>query len=298
MSTITITYGEVCENHVGMQKVGSEGEEGLEFYNLKKAQIYFEKKGYKCQIIYLNNLLPEGIESEDAWILIVRNGANALGDADKFLKEQESLDWDTKAKMWGKVVNKRARWNLCYAPTAQDPNYPAGKGRIVAFEDVPELETIRGKLQECFGDKAKDLYAEGNLYYDVDTCFIGWHGDGERKIVIAIRLGADMPLYYQWYLRSKPISEKLTISLNHGDLYAMSTKATGNDWLRKTIPTLRHAAGKVKTKSIKKLPETREEELYAMKMVDLKALLKEKKLKISGKKALLVARLLEYESDK
>lgn len=299
MSTITITYGEVCENHAGMQKVGSESKEGLEFDNLKQAQIYFEEKGYSCQMIHLNDLLPEGIEGEDAWILIVRKGANALGDADKFLKEQESLDWDTKAKMRGRVVNKRARWNLCYAPKAQDPDYPAGKGRIVAFEDVKELEKIRKRLNDCFGDKAKNLNAEGNLYYDVDKCGINFHGDAERKIVIAVRLGADMPLYYQWYLRSKPIGEKLTISLNHGDLYAMTTKATGSDWLRKTIPTLRHAAGKVKTKSpIKKLPETREEELYTMKVAELKAILREKKLKVSGKKALLVARVLEYESDK
>jgi hypothetical protein len=31
--------------------------------------------------------------------------------------------------------------------------------------------------------------------------------------------------------------------LNHGDLYVMSEKAVGQDWKRKVIPTLRHAAG-------------------------------------------------------
>jgi len=296
MSTITITYGEVCENHAGMQKIGSECGEGLEFDDLKRAQIYFERKGHKCQMIHLNDLLPEDVEGEEAFVLIVRDGVNVLGDADALTLEQEDLDWDTKAKMRGRVVNKKARRNLCYAPFEQKPDYPDGKGRIVAFEDVPELETIRKKLPEVFGDKAKDLYAEGNLYYDVNKCFIGWHGDGERKIVIAVRLGADMPLYYQWYHRSVPIGEKMTISLSHGDFYAMSTKATGNDWLKRTIPTLRHAAGKVKTKSKKKPPQTREEELFAMKVTDLKAILREKKLKVSGKKSILVARVLEGES--
>lgn len=295
-STITITYGEVCENHAGMQKVGTECESGFELEDLERGQAYFEAKGCECEMIRLNDLLPKDVEAEEASILIVRNGANVLGDADAFKEEQEALEWDTKAKMRGRVVNKRKRYNLCYAPTAQEPDYPSGKGRIVAFEDVPELEAIRRKLPEAFGDVAFGLYAEGNLYYDLNECSIGWHGDGERKKVIAIRLGADMPLYYQWYLRSNPIGEKMTFSLSHGDLYVMSEKATGNDWLRKVIPTLRHAAGAVKTKSKKQPPKTREEKLLAMKVVDLKVILRKKKLKVSGKKTLLVARIIESES--
>ena len=33
------------------------------------------------------------------------------------------------------------------------------------------------------------------------------------------------------------------ITLNHGDIYIMSEKSVGNDWKRRKIPTLRHAAG-------------------------------------------------------
>lgn len=35
----------------------------------------------------------------------------------------------------------------------------------------------------------------------------------------------------------------MEISLRSGDLYAMSDKAVGHDWLKKSTPTLRHAAG-------------------------------------------------------
>ena len=36
---------------------------------------------------------------------------------------------------------------------------------------------------------------------------------------------------------------RLEVTLHHGDMYFMSHKAVGNDWLKKSIFTLRHAAG-------------------------------------------------------
>jgi hypothetical protein len=67
--------------------------------------------------------------------------------------------------------------------------------------------------------------------------------DAERVIVIGLRMGASMNLKYRWYQRSEPKGESLEILLNHGDMYIMSHKATGNDWLKKIIPTLRHSEG-------------------------------------------------------
>jgi hypothetical protein len=87
------------------------------------------------------------------------------------------------------------------------------------------------------------LAGEGNLYYDGKKCGIGFHGDSERKIVIAIRLGDSMPLHYQWYLYNQRIGQRIQLIINGGDIYAMSSKAVGTDWKRSSIPTLRHAAG-------------------------------------------------------
>ena len=39
--------------------------------------------------------------------------------------------------------------------------------------------------------------------------------------------------------------------LNHGDFYVMSEKTVGFDWKRKSILTLRHAAGAKKYLTIK-----------------------------------------------
>lgn len=107
-------------------------------------------------------------------------------------------------------------------------------------------------MPEILGEIANDLVVEGNYYYDIKKCGIGYHGDSERSKVVGVRLGATIPICYQWYIRHKPVGENMRFDLNHGDLYIMSEKAVGNDWKRSTFHTLRHAAGSKNFISIKK----------------------------------------------
>ena len=44
---------------------------------------------------------------------------------------------DKKAFMYGRVVDKHARWNLCFDEKAREPEYAKGCGRIVAFKHIP-----------------------------------------------------------------------------------------------------------------------------------------------------------------
>ena len=76
------------------------------------------------------------------------------------------------------------------------------------------------------------------------TKYIGWHGDAERRKVIACRIGDEMNLKYQWYHKSEIVDECLSISLNSGDMYIMSGKAVATDWKKRNSYTLRHAANK------------------------------------------------------
>lgn len=251
--TTTITFGDQAENHVGMQKLGDMADEGFSYEDLKNAKDIFENKGYVCELIKLHNLVTEKnmeydkyvyAQIQKAYLLIIREGVKAFKiDEDDLNSELSELEWDTKAKMYGRVVDKHARYNLCFDEDGQEPDYPNGKGRIVAFDDVPLLKKLRRRLPKFFGPKATELVAEGNLYYDTSKCGIGYHGDSERRKVIALRLGESMQLCYRWYHRLVPVGKKLTITLNHGDVYAMSEKAVGTDWKSKTILTLRHAAG-------------------------------------------------------
>ncbi|SPN79689.1 2OG-Fe(II) oxygenase, partial [Brazilian cedratvirus IHUMI] len=44
-------------------------------------------------------------------------------------------------------------------------------------------------------------------YYDVNKCYIGFHGDSERRKVIGLRLGETMPLYFAWWYQGRRISQ-------------------------------------------------------------------------------------------
>jgi hypothetical protein len=240
-STITLTFGNCAENHVGMQMIGDKSRMcSLSHNDLVRTQARFELQGYTCEMVDLS------IPDIPAHVLVIRGGVRALlagGTADELFAEQGSLNHDKKAMMKGAVVNKIARWNLCFGDFSQEPIYEDGKGRVIHFDAVPLTKSIRTLIPRLFGDSLTNLQGEGNYYYDVNKCGIGYHGDSERSVVIAVRLGASMPLCFQWYHKFNPISQKVPIMLNHGDVYAMSEKAVGSDWKKSSIYTLRHAAG-------------------------------------------------------
>lgn len=256
METYTLTFGDQAENHAGMQKIGKAAARGFGVDDLMRAKEWFEKKGVEVRMYELGALLPEGIAGQTATLLVAKGGAAVLCDFEAMFEEQRALEKDKKAYMRGRVVNKRARYNLCFGETAQAPDYDNKKGTIVAYDAVPHLARLRRALVDVIGEGASDLVVEGNYYHNVDSCYIGYHGDGERRKVIAVRMGASFPLHYQWYLRSKPIGQHFEVDLAHGDLYIMSEKAVGTDWLLKTIPTLRHAAGLSKNLKVKAVKTT------------------------------------------
>jgi len=133
----------------------------------------------------------------------------------------------------------------------KSPPHPdlVAKGTIYKFTDLPLTNKIRETLPTLFGEKANNLLAEGNYYYDLEKTGIGFHGDSERKDVIGVRTGEDeesgFPLHYQWFQNRNPIGERVQIDLKNGDIYVMSEKAVGRDWKRSkdSLLTLRHAAG-------------------------------------------------------
>jgi hypothetical protein len=59
--------------------------------------------------------------------------------------------------------------------TAQEPDYANGKGRIVPYNEVPILSKVLDGLSSVLGEN--ELVVEGNYYYDITKCGIGFHGD-------------------------------------------------------------------------------------------------------------------------
>ena len=240
MRTITLTFGDRGENHAGMQIIGELGQ-GLTPQELAAAMALFARDEFDCEMHDLNQ--EGGVDdAAPARVLVVRNGVNVACTERELFNEQRVLPVDKYAKMYGRVVNKRARWNLCFADFAQEPDYEQGKGRIIDFRAVPFTSLLRQTLG-AYIPGAERLICEGNYYHELQS-YIGWHGDAERRRVIAVRLGAPMNLYYRWYRGSTPVGQMITIALQPGDVYIMSDKAVGWDWRsNRTGLTLRHAAG-------------------------------------------------------
>lgn len=244
---ITITFGDQAENHVGMQQIGKMATSGFTIAELNLAKTKFENLGCVCEMVNLNKGLPDGITADQACVLIIRKGIDKIlgkiANADLMFEEHNNLDTDKKALMYGRVVNKHARHNLCFADFSQEPDYEKGLGRVISFNDIPLTKKIRVDLSNYLGDKAFNLPAEGNYYFDANKTGIGYHGDSERRIVVAVRLGESIPLVYNWFHNSQAIGQRIDLVLNHGDMYVMSEKAVGTDWKKKNAYTLRHAAG-------------------------------------------------------
>ena len=261
--TISITFGEQVENHRVMEKIGQLAENGYDVQDFDEIIKKLQEDEIEYKLVDLKKNLPSNIKNDDnssyddltAKVLIIKKGVNYIlsnpKGADYLFNEQKTLPFDRKAYMRGRVVNKRARWNSCFADFSQKPDYENKKGTIVSFKKTHFLKRLRNRLHKFFGKKAKKLYAEMNYYYDVEQCGIGFHGDTERKIVICARLGETMNIHFQWFFNRKPIGKREILNLNHGDMYIMSEKAVGLDWKRSIIPTLRHAAGCSKYTSIK-----------------------------------------------
>ncbi|KAK5580799.1 hypothetical protein RB653_000823 [Dictyostelium firmibasis] len=283
----TITFGDRADNHANMEKLGSLSDRGFDLDDINVFKDHFEKKGLTTEFFDLKDLVKkvkykkkgesnnnkngdemktekkeeekeedknndddddeELLNYNDAYLLIVRNGLSSICNANEFYEEQNKLEKDKKAFMYGRVVNKNARHNLCFTDgKSRGPDYEKGKGTIVSFNDCPLLKKAKETFEEILGDKAEGLVAEGNYYYEPSKCGIGWHGDAERRKVIGIRIGLRMNICFNWFLDSKPIGNKFVQILNHGDIYIMSEHTVGFNWKKKKIPTLRHSAGSSK----------------------------------------------------
>lgn len=290
----TITFGDVAENHAKMQKIGTLHESGYSIEQMAHIQSNLELQGLVTELVDLN--AGFGDQFAPAKVLVIRRGAQfILGEeTDGLIEENDALAMDKHALMKGKVVNKVARWNLCFADEDQEPDYQDGKGRIVAWKHIPRMARIRQVISEWTEDVL--LNGEANYYYDMSKCGIGYHGDAERRKVFAVRMGETMPLYFQWFQRSLPVGNPFEIVLHDGDMYIMSEKAVGFDWLKKNTPTLRHSTGCAKFTGIhgvvvpkqnsqeKELKRIQIQALKEQKQLQIQALKEQKQIEMAAKK--------------
>jgi hypothetical protein len=244
IDSITLTFGDCMENHVGMQKIGNMSEKGYSLVDLLKFKKKFNDSGLKTELINLNRFV-DIVDAEPAYLLIIKDGVSIACKHNDLYKEQNKLVpdkeyYDTRRQ---KVLNKLARWNLCFDNVSQKSDFPNGKGTIISYKDVPLTNILKNKINKLTGETNKSLKLEANYYYNINKTGIGFHGDTERKKVIGVRLGKPNVLVFKWYHDTEVIGDEFRTVLKSGDMYIMSEKAVGFDWKKRKIPTLRHAAG-------------------------------------------------------
>ena len=168
----------------------------------------------------------------------------------------------------GKILHKNARWNTNITDNLRwrDPQLytaaaAAAAGRrtslhssevpfdlpLPAFLEARDKITTLGKDALGGNTKLDKLVCEINFYFDSGG--IGFHGDKERHIVFGGSVGGSVR-YIDWcsFQKFKPVMRdgKVIVSrltLFPGDAYIMSGVATGNDWNKSKIVTIRHCAG-------------------------------------------------------
>lgn len=197
LRTWTITFGEVAENHVGMQQVGGGGDgagrrapAGFTRDELEEAAAIAAANGFVTEWVELEPALSSALRDSTTYkvcVLVIRRGIGLFLAPDELAALQQHLKTapaDKQAYMYGGVRNKHSQHNLCYAYQAQAPVIDQKKGTVVAFATVPVLQSIRRQLPELLGPKADRLMAELNNSSDVSRCGIAFHGDSERRLVV------------------------------------------------------------------------------------------------------------------
>lgn len=267
---IALTFGDAGENHIGNQMLGKKQEVGSGFTtkDLMILSEYFVTNGFESEYIDLTQDLVEAtkegkVGEVDDWgmsagVLIIRRFVKQE-DRIKLYGELKDLSWDRKYydTRRKKVLNKNARANLVFVDDyEQEPVYEEGKGRVIDSIKLEKLSEIKTNLMNHIDKGLKDggsetqsikYICEGNRYYDLKKCGIGYHGDKERTRVICLSVGTNnYPMRWVWFYKSKPITKFKEVKLDSGDVYIMSEKAVGYDWSYRVIPTLRHAAGSYK----------------------------------------------------
>ena len=149
----TITYGDVAENHARMQKIGTLHDRGYSIELLEKVAEKLQAEGLEVEIVRMNMEEAGGSVAERAAVLVIRKGVqHILGSTKELIEENDRLEKDKKALMRGRVVNKHARWNLCFGDEDQEPAYEDGRGRIVGWHNIPLMQRIRSKIAEWTED--------------------------------------------------------------------------------------------------------------------------------------------------
>lgn len=214
----------------------------------------------KTEYIDLTKALSEKDRSlaEEACVGVIRDAPNALwGDGTldaielEFDNQSSTVNKEEWSRRHNRVVRSRMRWHMYIGQEAKSADHAHDQAEVVSFASMPIAKRWRDVVTHTLranGVECPELTSCTNINYvdDRNSTGIGWHGDGERTIIVTLRLhkgSKNNVLCFHWVKDDVPVGNSVRITLDRGDAYIMSVKATGDDWLNKNVLTIRNAAG-------------------------------------------------------
>jgi predicted NAD-dependent protein-ADP-ribosyltransferase YbiA (DUF1768 family) len=184
---------------------------GLELSQLSHAYQQCKQRGLDPHILDLSELS----DAKEPAYLFLCEGWLDQSNSESLLKEQVQLDWSKSKK------------GFTYSE----------KG--VSWKRTPKLLKIHDDLPQYF-ENMTELEVQGTQHHiDNPTTFQG----SDHKVHIALHVGAPLQIKYQWYKEGERVGSVGSITIPQGTLYAMNSKALGNDWKKSSSYTLRHSFG-------------------------------------------------------
>jgi len=217
--------------------------QGLSHDDLQRAQRKFESAGCSCRFVHLHMLLPEMVRivqgsRVDAHILLVRGGARALMGSDQacndLLSEQLKLHVDKGENLH----------------------------RILLKDDQIKLNRLRSALPNFFPSGIESLTTDAYKYFEPNKN--GFSYQGSRQ-VICVNLGHSLKVDFHWFHQGNPEGKPFHASMDHGDIYILSTKAMGADWEKKGVYSVQHAMGAQKFRQLAKKKQVKKNLLLSRK---------------------------------
>lgn len=115
---------------------------------------------------------------------------------------------------------------------------------VRAFASIPGMHLLRKHVAYLFGSSPSDdiqatVRRFNPAYRLAGGEKRGYRGDAKQPVVACFCFGPPSILSFQWYHKSKPVDEPSVIELKNGSLCVLNRKASGFDWKRPSVYSLR-----------------------------------------------------------
>ncbi len=229
-----------------LDRIGVEGRNGtLAKQDLVRAYCYCKTLNLSPELYCLPH--PFG-EPYCGYVLKCENFVDAVmkEGADELFAEHSELHHDSFLCTTDRVINLQRKHVMRYA---HNFNQVCDRTRlhntVLHLSETPLLQKISQTMNTMFGRKGNKLFWKMDMLYDLNKCGHKFKGQTEGDWGSAqIRLGAEVPIKFKWFYQNKAIEDALTIVPSHGSLIVLDgCVASGKNWRRPHICTIRHAEG-------------------------------------------------------